>query len=368
MAAAVGVAACGSPATATSDSSGSSALPVADPSSSRGTLPPAPAPGPQSLSESGSTLLYPLFNEWAQAYKSRFANVAITTAGTGSGVGISSAASGTADIGASDAYLSSGNLAKHPTLENIPLAIAAQLVSYDLPGLGGNVKLNSTVLAEMYQGKIKMWNDPALRALNPGASLPAIKVIPIHRSEGSGDTFLFTSYLSKPGSSWANSIGFSTTVAWPSVSGALAEKGNSGMIAGCAANPGCVAYIGISYLSQASAAGLGEARLLNGSGSYVLPSAASISAEAAGFAVNTPASGAISLIDGSAPDGYPIVNYEYAIVNTRQSSAGKAATIKALLNWILTTGSSATYLSKVNFQPLPPQVVTIADALIAGIG
>jgi phosphate transport system substrate-binding protein len=327
-----------------------------------------PAPGPQSLSETGSTLFYPLFhNEWAPAYQSQFFNVTITTAGTGSSTGISSAAGGTADIGASDAYLSSGDMIQHPMLENIPLVIAAQQVNYNLPGVNGNLKLNSTILAEMYQGKITRWDDPAIRALNPGVSLPAMKVIPIHRSEGSGDTFLFTSYLSQPGSSWADSTGFATTVAWPSVPGALGEKGNGGMLAGCAANPGCVAYIGISYLSQTSAAGLGEARLLNGSGSYVLPSAASISAEAAGFALNTPANGAISLVDGPASDGYPIVNYEYAIVSTRQSSAGKAASIKALLNWILTKGSSAAYLSKVNFRPLPSPVVIIADALIAKI-
>jgi phosphate transport system substrate-binding protein len=366
--AAAGLAACsgsgnpppGPAATSTSSRSGSS-------SSSSVALPLTPAPGPQSLSETGSTLFYPLFSEWAPAYKSQFPNVTITTAGTGSSTGISSAASGTADIGASDAYLSSGDMIEHPVLENIPLAISAQQVNYNLPGVKGNLKLNSTVLAEMYQGKITMWNDAPIRALNPGLSLPATKVIPIHRSEGSGDTFLFTSYLSQPGSSWAESAGFATTVAWPPVPGALAEKGNSGMLAGCAANPGCVAYIGISYASQTSAAGLGEAQLLNGSGSYVLPSPASISAEAAGFALNTPANGAISLIDGPASGGYPLVNYEYAIVSTRQPTAAKAASIKALLNWILTKGSSAAYLSNVHFRPLPSQVVTIADALIEKI-
>jgi phosphate transport system substrate-binding protein len=361
VAAMAAVSACstsGSPAQAGPSSSSAATL----------VLPSTPAPGPQALSETGSTLLFPLFREWAPAYKSQFSNVTITTAGTGSSTGISSAASGSADIGGSDAYLSSGTMTRYPTLENIPLAISAQLVSYNLPRLTGHLRLNSAVLAEMYQGSITMWDDQAIRALNPGVSLPAIKVIPIHRSEGSGDTFLFTSYLSQPGSTWANSVGFATRVAWPPVPGALGETGNSGMVSGCAANPGCVAYIGISYLSQSSAAGLGEAQLLNRSGSYVLPTAASISAAAAGFALNTPANGSISLIDGVSTGGYPLVNYEYGIVDTRQSSAGKAATIKALLNWILTTGSSAAYLSKVNFQPLPPQVVSVADTLIAKIG
>jgi phosphate transport system substrate-binding protein len=358
----IGMAGCSTaPSSSAPASSGSS-------SPSATALPSAPAAGQQSLSETGSTLLYPLFRTWAQAYQGQFPDVKITTAGTGSTKGISSAAEGKVDIGGSDAYLSSATVAEYPTLENIPLAISAQLVSYNLPGVSGNLKLNSTVLAEIYQGYITMWDDPAIRALNPGVSLPAIQIRPLHRSDGSGDTFLFTSYLAKQGSSWAGAVGYGTTVAWPSVPGALHETGNSGMVAGCKAHPGCLAYIGISYLSQASAAGLGEAALLNSSGNYELPNATSMSAEAAGFAVSTPATGTISLIDGLSPAGYPIVNYEYAIVSTQQSSAAKATTIKALLHWILTTGSSATYLSTVDFQALPVQVATIADALIARIG
>jgi phosphate transport system substrate-binding protein len=332
-------------------------------------LPSAPPSGPQSVSETGSTLLYPLFsNIWAPAYQSKFSNVKITTGGTGSSTGIADAANGSTDIGASDAYLSVANLVKHPALENIPLVLSAQLVSYYLPGLKGNLKLNATVLAGMYQGTITSWNDPAIKALNPGVSLPSTPVVPLHRTGGSGDTFLFTSYLSQPGSSWANSVGFATAVAWPPVPGEQAEGSNADMVSGCAAHPGCVAYIGISYLKGATSAGLGEARLLNSSGNYVLPNANTISAAAESFATVTPTSGTISLIDSAAPDGYPLVNYEYAIVNTQQASSAKAATIKALLNWILTQGSSTTYLAQVGFQPLPPQVATIADSLIARIG
>jgi phosphate transport system substrate-binding protein len=329
-------------------------------------LPSAPPAGPHTVSESGSTLLYPLFSAWAQAYRSQYSAVAISTASTGSSAGISAVSGGAADVGASDAYLPSGTVTLHPDLLNIPLVISAQLVSYNLPGVGAHLKLNSTVLAQMYQGTITSWDDPAIKALNPGVSLPATKIIPVHRSDGSGDTFLFTSYLSVQGSSWAGKIGFSTKVAWPQVPGAVAEQGNSGMVAGCLAHPGCIAYIGISYLSRAG--GLGEAQLLNRSGRYVLPDAASISADAADFAVITPASGAISLINGPDPVAYPLVNYEYAIVSARQPDAAKAATIKALLNWILTKGSSPGFLGPVNFQPLPSQVAAIADALIARIG
>jgi phosphate transport system substrate-binding protein len=331
--------------------------------------PASPPAGPESVSETGSTLLYPLFNNiWAPAYRSQFANVKITTGATGSSAGIADAANGSADIGASDAYLSAADQVRHPALENIPLVISAQVVSYNVPGIKGNLKLNAAVLAGLYQGTITSWNAPAIAALNPGASLPPLKVVPVRRSDGSGDTFLFTSYLSGPGSDWANAVGFGTEVAWPAVAGEQPAKGNAGMVSSCAAHPGCVAYIGISYLQQASAAGLGEARLFNSSGNYVLPDATSISTAAESFAEVTPAVGTISLIGSLAPDAYPIVNYEYAIVNTRQASAAKAATIKALLNWILTQGSSTAYLAQVGFRPLPPQVTAIADALIARIG
>jgi phosphate transport system substrate-binding protein len=318
------------------------------------------------LSETGSTLLYPLFNEWTPAYKSQYSQVTISTAGTGSGTGISDAASGTVDIGASDAYLSSGNVAKNPNLENIPLATSAQQINYNLPGVK-NLKLNGTVLAGIYGGKITTWNDAAIKALNPGVSLPSTKIIPLKRSDSSGDTFLFTSYLSSQVPQWKSSIGMGTTVAWPNVSSELSEKGNSGMVTGCKANPGCIAYIGISYLSKTNAAGLGQAELANGAAQYESPTAASISAAASGFVSMTPASGTISMINSSSSGAYPIVNYEYGIVSTQQSSATKSRTLKAFLHWAITTGNGSSYLSKVNFQPLPSSVVSISDALIAKI-
>ena len=329
----------------------------------------APATGSQTLSETGSSLLFPLFGTWAGAYKGKYPNVALTTASTGSGAGISGATAGTVDIGASDAYLSPGDMQKTPSLKNIPLAISAQQINYNVPGLSPSthLKLNGTVLANIYQGKVKTWNDPSIKALNPGANLPATKVVPIHRSDSSGDTFLFTSYLSKQDQAWSSSVGFGTSVSFPSVAGAPAEKGNSGMVTGCKSTPGCVAYIGISYLNKTNAAGLGEAQVANGSGAYELPTAATISTAAAGFASNTPANGAISMINSSAPGAYPIINYEYAIVNASQTSAAKAQTIQAFLHWAITEGNAPTYLNSVQFQPLPPKVQQQSDAQIAQI-
>ena len=194
-------------------------------------------------------------------------------------------------------------------------------------------------------------------------NLPAIPVVPLHRSDGSGDTFLFTQYLSKQDpDGWGKSPGFGTTVDFPAVPGALGENGNGGMVTGCAATPGCVAYIGISYLDQATQKGLGEAQLGNASGNYLLPDAQSIQAGAASFASKTPANETISLINGSAADGYPIINYVYAIVNSHQKDAAIAQTMQAFLHWAMTDGNNPSFLDKVHLQPLPPSVVKLSDA------
>jgi phosphate transport system substrate-binding protein len=333
-----------------------------------GSVATAPATSDVALSETGSTLLYPLFNQWGPAYHQKYPNVTVTTQGTGSGTGISQAAAGAVDIGASDAYLSEGDFKEHPGLMNIALTISAQQINYNLPGVKEQLKLNGKVLGAMYQGNVKTWNDPQIADLNPGVDLPDTPVVPLHRSDGSGDTFLFTQYLSKQDpDGWGKSPGFGTTVDFPAVPGALGENGNGGMVTGCAGTPGCVAYIGISFLDQAQQKGLGEAQLGNAAGNYLLPDAKSIQAGAASFVPKTPDNQAISLIDTSAPDGYPIVNYEYAIVNSGQKDAATAQTLQAFLHWAITDGNDASFLDKVHFQPLPDSVAKLSLAQIAKI-
>jgi phosphate transport system substrate-binding protein len=327
-----------------------------------------PATSPIMLSETGASELYPLMNQWRDAYHSKYPNVTITTENTGSGAGISQAAAGAVTIGASGAYLSEGDMAKHPGLMNIALALDAWQVNYNVPGVTEHLKLNGKVLAAMYQGTVKTWNDPQITALNPGVNLPATPVVPIHRSDGSGATFLFTQYLSKQDpDGWGKSPGFGTTVAFPAVPSALGEHGNAGMVTRCADTPGCVAYIGISFLNQIQQKGLGEAQLGNASGKYLLPDAQSIKAEAAGFISQTPENEAISMVNGPAPDGYPIINYEYAIVNSKQKDAATAQTLQAFLHWVITDGNSPSFLDQVHFQPLPASVVKLSEAQIAKI-
>ena len=320
------------------------------------------------IQQTGSSLLYPLFNLWAAQIQQQWPNVSITTASTGSGTGISAAAAGTVNIGASDAYLSPAQVQQYPGLLNIPLAISGQQINYNLPGVTGHLKLDGPTISAIYQGQITNWNDSKIAALNPGVSLPNIPIVTVHRSDSSGDTFLFSSFLtaSDP-SGWKIPPG--TTVTWPNVSGAVAAQGNGGMVQACQRNPGCIAYIGVSYLNQATAAGLGYAALKNKSGAYELPSQATIGAAAASFATSTPASGAISMIFGPAPDGYPIVNYEYGIVPTKQPNQLEAQTVKAVLAWAVdpSNGNSPTYLDQVNFVALPPEVLSITTTLIAKV-
>jgi phosphate transport system substrate-binding protein len=256
----------------------------------------APAPAPQTLSETGSSLMAPLFALWGPAYHSRFSQVTLNTKSSSSAVGISSAAAGTADIGTSDAYLSWVHL-----------------------------KLNGELLARMFSGRITRWNDPAIPSLNPGANLPDSAIVPVHRADGSGSPFLFSSYLNAQNpADWDSSL-IGTKVAWPRQPGEIGADGSGPVISSVRSAPGSIGYVGVSYLSEVTRVGEG----------------------------------------GSDAQAYPMINYEYAVVSTSQSSAAKAQDLQAFLNWAITSGTSL--LSQVNFQRLPSSVVTLSQAQIAKI-
>jgi phosphate transport system substrate-binding protein len=360
-AAALTLAACSSPAPLPLGSS-----PAAASSAEAVTLPTAPAATAQTLSETGSSLMAPLFALWGPAYHSRFSQVTLRTRSSSSGTGIDSAAAGTADIGASDAYLSPATLAKHTQLVNIPLAVAALMVVYNVPGISPatHLKLDGKLLARIYAGQITTWDDRAIAAVNPGVKLPGTGIVLVHRGDDSGSTFLFTSYLNaQDPADWSNSL-IGTTVAWPRQPGELSAAGTGDVISSVRSAPGSIGYVGVSYLSQVRAAGEGEAALGNSAGSYVLPAAGTIQAALASF-TNTPDIETISLVNGSGARAYPIVNYEYAIVSTVQGSAVRARDLRAFLSWAITSG--AAQLAQVNFQPLPSSVVILSGTQIAKI-
>ncbi len=318
------------------------------------------------LIESGSSLLYPLFNAWVGAYTAANPSADITTTSTGSGAGIAQAIKGLVQIGASDAYLSDTLVKKNPTVLSIPLAISSQAINYNLPGVGA-LNLSGPILAGIYEGKITQWNDPAIAAANPGVALPSHVIVPIHRLDGSGDTFIFTQYLSASDAGWASTLKFGTAVSWPAIAGEVGAKGNSGMLSALSNNPYGIAYIGISFSKQVAAAGLGQAALLNKSGQYVLPTTANIQAAADSVATTTPADERISIIFSEGPSNYPIVNYEYAIVDSHQPVPAYAEAIRDFLKWTVTEGNAGSFLGPVHFLPLPPAVQALSLTQINNI-
>jgi len=322
------------------------------------------------LLETGSSLLYPLMNLWVADYTKGRSDVQITTQSTGSGTGISQAIAGVAQIGASDAYMSDAQRAQS-RMFNIPLAISAQQVNYNIPGLNDvHLNLSGPVLAGIYSGTIAYWDDAKIKAINKqyGSKLPHQAIVPIHRADGSGDTFLFTQYLSKSDTTWASGPDFGTTISWPSVGSAVGATGNPGMVQTCQNTQYSVAYIGVSFLDQTKKAGLGYAALENAAGKFLLPTESNISAAAAQLDEKTPADEVLSLIFAPGASSYPIINYEYAIVNPKQGE-GKADELKKFLSWVLSAdgGQSGKFLNAVHFLPLPPNVLKLSKAQVAQI-
>ena len=320
------------------------------------------------LTEAGSSLLYPYLQELVSPLKGVYSNVTLSPAAGGSGKGISDAIAGTTNMGGSDAYLSSAQATANPDLLNVPIAVSSQAVDYNLPGVK-NLRLTGDVLAKIYQGTIKSWNDPAIASLNPGVTLPAKTIVPVRRVDSSGDTFLFTSFLSATNPTWQTSPGKGTTVNWPTVSNEETASGNPGMVQTCSTTPGCVAYIGISAQHSATSAGLGEAMLQNKDGSYQLPTPTTVQAAVTAGAPNIPDSLAESLIYEPGADSYPIVNFEYIVVKKQQSSTDTAQGIRDFLAFAISPsgGSSSTYLDKQQFEPLPSNVVPKVQTAIASI-
>ncbi|WP_197732933.1 phosphate ABC transporter substrate-binding protein PstS [Paraburkholderia pallida] len=326
--------------------------------------------GTIALPESGSTLLYPLFQSWITGYKSVAPDTALTASATGSTAGIEAAIKGTVRIGTSDAYLSDEEAAQHPDILNIPLAISAQTINYNLPGVkAANLKIDGPTLAAIYLGKITAWDDAAIRAMNPGVALPHHAIIPVRRADGSGDTFIFTQFLDFSADTWENSPGYGTTVAWPNVDGEKTATGNEGMVQTLATTPYSIGYVGISYADKIARAGIGTAMIKNQDGKFLLPTPQSISAGATELGKRTPAYERISLIYAPGAGSYPLVNYEYALVAASQHDAATAEALRSFLRWAIsaTGGNAANYLKPVGFIPLPDFIRGLSEAQIETI-
>jgi phosphate transport system substrate-binding protein len=360
------VAACGSTSTAT---------PTPKTASSASSTPTAAAvqtgnpSAAVTLSEAGSSLLYPYLQKLAPGINAAYPNITLTPAAGGSGTGQSEAISGTIDMGGSDAYLSPAQFTANSGILNIPIAVSSQAVNYNLAGVN-NLKLSGSVLAQIYSGTITTWNNAAIAALNPGVTLPSTTIIPIRRSDSSGDTFIFTSFLSATNSTWSSGPAFGTTVNWPTVTGELTAQGNPAMVDTLKATPNGIAYIGISVESTALVDGLGEAELENQAGDFLQPNQTDVTAAVTAGAASVPANLAASLIYQSGAGSYPIVNFEYLVVNpSKITDTSTAEAIRTFIEWAIspTGGATSDNLAAVNFVPLPTNVVPLVNTALAQI-
>jgi phosphate transport system substrate-binding protein len=351
--AALGVAACGSSSktsTATTSSSSSSSSAAATGASTAG--------GSKTLIGAGSTLVAPLVNVWEPTYEQSY-GVAVTYGAIGSGGGIEQITARSVNFGASDAPLTSSQATACKSCLEIPWALAATDVAYHVKGVPNNLKFTGPVLADIWMGKITAWNAPQIKKLNPGVNLPSTKIVPVHRTDGSGDTFAFTNYLSKVSPTFKSTIGNATTVNWP---GGLGGKGNSGVGGVLQSTNGAIAYVAIAYVL---ANRFDYAEVQNAAGQYPTPNIASISA-AAKAQTTIPAGGTsgISLTDPpkSASGAYPISTFTYVLIPRTPRSPAVATALKKFVGWAITTGQANG--AKLEFAPLPAAVVKADQSTI----
>ena len=322
------------------------------------------------VAETGSTLIYPVFKAWIEAYSKVAPNLAITANATNSGTGIAQAITKQVQIGTSDAYMSDNQVMANPQILNIPLAISAQTVEVNLPELRqSTLKLSGPVLAEIYSGSVRDWDAAPIADLNRGVRLPHHAIVPVHRADSSGDTFIFTQFLSFSTPTWENSIAYGTTVSWPPVSSGQTAAGNQDMAQTLARTPYSVGYLGASFKADAEKAGLLTVMLQNQDGKFLLPTADTVSAAAASLTPRTPPDERLTLVFAPGPNSYPLINYEYAIVSEQQVDSQTAAAISNFLLWCIAPqgGSTVNFLSPVNFIALPTSIRARSEIQIAKI-
>ena len=310
-----------------------------------------------SLSGAGSTLVAPLESNWAQGWQAATGN-SVTYSPVGSGTGVTDITHGLVAFGASDAPLNPTQAAACPTCVQIPWALSATAVGFHLNGIS-SLKLTGKVLAEIYLGQIKTWNNSAIKKLNKGVRLPARAITPIYRSDSSGDTYAFTNYLAHVSRTWLSKEGpAATSVGFPA---GVQGKGNSGVTAILANTNGGIAYVAASYLIQQG--GLGAAAIQNAAGKFEYPNIPNISSAASSIH-SVPANNALSIVDPpkSAKKAYPISTFTYVIVPKNTSNA---TLLTSFITYALTTGQA--FGNKLDFAPIPSKVLNAAKSTLASL-
>jgi len=299
------------------------------------------------LTGAGSTFDYPFFSRAFYDYSQQNNAVTVNYQSIGSGGGIQQFIAKTVDFGASDVPANENELqqAGAPTLQ-IPVTLGSEAIGYNLSGIGKGLRLTRESIAAIYLGKITRWNDPELQKLNPDLKLPALPIVVVHRSDGSGTTYIFTDFLSTVSPEWKKKVGTGKSVQWPV---GIGGKGNEGVAGQVRQTPGAIGYVELAYVLQND---MTYAQVRNRAGKYLYPSLATTKAAAATKPnVN---STDFSIVDAPGDNAYPIAGYSWVMLYKTPSDPKRAALVKAVMTWLVTKGQADA--AAVDYVPLPDNV------------
>ncbi len=309
-----------------------------------------PALGQTTLNGAGATFPNPMYQKWFSEYHKAHPDIQFNYQSIGSGGGIRQVLAQTVDFGASDGPMTDEQLSQAKTkILHIPTVLGAVVPAYNVPGVTGELKFTPEALAGIFLSKITTWNDPAIAKANPGVSLPNQPIIVIHRSDGSGTTYIFTDYLSKISSDWQNGPGKGTSVKWPV---GLGGKGNEGVAGMIRQMQGGIGYIELIYAVQNK---IDYGSVKNASGSFVKASLDSVTAAAAS-AKSMPADFRVSITNAPGKDAYPISSFTWLLIPEKSKEAAKGKILADFLTWMVDDGQKMT--AELTYAPLPESVAT----------
>lgn len=317
------------------------------------------AMGAETINAAGATFPAPIYQKWFGEYKTVHSDVQINYQAIGSGGGIRQLTEGTVDFGASDMPMTDEQIKGvkvHPL--HFPTVLGAVVLSYNVPGVTMGLKLTPEAIAGIYLGDIKKWNDPKIASANPGVKLPATDIEVIHRSDGSGTSFIFTDYLSKISPEWKSKVGANTSVSWPT---GLGGKGNDGVEGLVKQTPGSIGYVELIYAVQNH---MSFADVKNAAGKFVTPSFAGVTAAAAS-SKEMPADFRASITNAPGAGSYPISSFTWLLIPSEIKDPAKKAAITGFLQWMMTTGQKDA--EGLSYAPLPKAVIDKEQKQIAMI-
>jgi len=304
----------------------------------------------QQITAAGATFPAPIYQKWFDEYHKMHSDVQVNYQSIGSGAGIQQLTSGTVDFGASDMPMTDDQIAKLKIKAlHFPTVLGAVVPTYNIPGVSQDLKFSGEALAGIYLGKVKKWNDPALVKDNAGVKLPNEDIVVVHRSDGSGTSFIWTDFLSKVSPEWKSKVGASTSVSWPV---GLGGKGNEGVAGTVKQTPNSIGYVELIFALQNK---MPYGSVKNESGAFVKASLDAVSAAAAGAAKSMPADFRVSITNAPGKNAYPISSFTWMLIPDKIPDAAKAKAVKAFLQWMVTDGQKMT--EALAYAPLPKEVI-----------